>query len=57
MPVFIVQFKSKNPFESWTTLGRYSAEGEATINAARKKAAGALMVRVLNKSQHVIFVT
>jgi hypothetical protein len=53
--VFIVQFKSKNPFESWTTLGRYSAEGEATINAARKKAAGALMVRVVDRWGKITF--
>jgi hypothetical protein len=54
IPVFIVQFKSKNPFESWTTLGRYGTEGEAAINAARKKTAGALMVRVVDRSGEVV---
>jgi hypothetical protein len=49
-----VQFKSKNPFESWTTLGRYGTEGEAAINAARKKTAGALMVRVVDRSGEVV---
>ncbi len=53
--MFIVQFKSKSPFESWTTLGQYGTEGEAAINAARKKASGALMVRVLDRFDKIIF--
>ncbi len=55
MPVFVVQFKSKNPFESWTTLGRYGSVGEATINAAKKKAGGALMVRVVDRWGKITF--
>lgn len=54
--MFRVQFKSKSPVESWTTHGTYGTESEATINATKKKASGALMVRILNKLQHVIFV-
>jgi len=55
--MFRVQFKSKSPIESWTTHGTYGTESEATINATRKKSSGALMVRVLNKINELIFVS
>jgi len=55
--MFRVQFKSKSPVESWTTHGTYGTESEATINATKKKSSGALMVRVLNKINELIFVS
>jgi hypothetical protein len=55
--MYRVQFKSKSPVESWTTHGTYGTESEATINATKKKSSGALMVRVLNKFDELIFVS
>jgi hypothetical protein len=49
------QFKPSNPYQSWSTIGSYSSESEAINNAQRKKAAGALMVRVVTANGNIVF--
>ena len=53
--MFKAQFKTKSPYESWTTLGHYSSESPAISAALAKKNAGALMVRVTDKSGSVVY--
>lgn len=53
--MYKAQFKSKSPYESWTTLGTYGSEGQAVSSAMQKKKRGALMVRVIDKNGGVIF--
>jgi hypothetical protein len=53
--MFKVQFKTKNPFESWTTLGRYGTEEQAISAAMGKKSKGALLVRVTDKNGAVVY--
>lgn len=49
------QFKPNNPYQSWSTIGSYSSESEAISSAQRKKAAGALMVRVVTANGNIVF--
>jgi hypothetical protein len=37
--MYKAQYKAKNAYESWTTIGSYSSEGEALNVAAKKKTA------------------
>ena len=53
--MYKVQFKSKNPFESWSTVGTYGTESTAISAALQKKQKGALLVRVLDKKGSVIY--
>jgi hypothetical protein len=53
--MYKAQFKSKSPFESWTTIGTYGTEGPAVSSAMQKKKKGALMVRVIDKNGAVIY--
>jgi len=53
--MYKVQFKSKNPFEAWTTLGTYGSESSAIASALQKKQKGALLVRVLDKNGSVVY--
>ena len=53
--MFKVQFKSKSPYESWTTLGRYGTESPAISAALAKKNAGAILVRVTDKNGFVVY--
>lgn len=53
--MFKAQYKSKNAYESWSTIGSYGSESEAINSAQRKKNAGALMVRVVTSSGAVVF--
>ena len=48
-------FKSKSPFESWTALGSYGTEAQAISAALRKKNAGAILVRVTDKSGGTVY--
>lgn len=53
--MYKVQYKTKNPFESWTSLGSFSSESQAIAAALNKKQKGALLVRVLNKAGSVVY--
>lgn len=53
--MFKVQFKTKSPYESWTTLGHYGTEAPAISAAIAKKNAGALLVRVTDKKGSVVY--
>lgn len=53
--MYKVQFKSKSPYESWSSLGGGSTEAQAISMALQKKAKGAIMVRVLDKKGRVVY--
>lgn len=53
--MFRAQFKSKSPFESWTTLGTFGNESQAVAAALNKKKKGALLVRVVDKQGSVVY--
>jgi hypothetical protein len=53
--MFKAQFKSKSPYESWTTIGTYGSEAPAVSAAMARKSKGAIMVRVLDKNGAVIY--
>lgn len=53
--MYKVQFKARNPFESWSTLGSYTSESSAISAALQKKQKGALLVRVLDKKGSVVY--
>lgn len=53
--MYKAQFKSKSPFESWTTLGTYGSEESAISAALQRKTRGALLVRVLDKKGSVVY--
>lgn len=53
--MFKAQFKSKSPFESWTTLGTFGSESQAVSAALNKKKKGALLVRVVDKKGSVVY--
>jgi|GEM_PF-3189255 hypothetical protein len=53
--MYKAQFKSRNAYESWTTIGSYGSESAALDSAMRKKQGGAFMVRVVDKNGAVVF--
>ncbi len=53
--MYTAQYKMSNSYEAWTVLGRYGSEAEAVNSAQRRKAAGAAMVRVVNKAGAVVY--
>lgn len=53
--MFKAQFKSKSPYESWTTIGTYGSEAPAISAAMARKKKGALLVRVVDKNNSVIY--
>lgn len=53
--MYKVQFKARSPFDAWAGHGQYGTEAQAINAALRKKTAGALLVRVLDKSGRVIY--
>jgi deoxycytidylate deaminase len=53
--MYKTQYKSRSPYESWNTLGMYTSESNAISSAMLKKKRGALIVRVTNKSGHVVY--
>jgi hypothetical protein len=53
--MYKAQYKTHNPFESWSTLGTYSSEQAAISAALTKKNHGAIMVRVTDKSGSVVY--
>lgn len=53
--MYKAQYKSKSPFESWSTLGTYGTEAQAISSAMQKKKKGALLVRVVDKKGSVVY--
>lgn len=53
--MFKTQYKSRNAYEAWATVGSYGREVEAISSALHKKLKGAVMVRVLNSKGAVIY--
>ena len=55
LEMYKAQYKAKNAYESWTTIGSYGSESEALNVAAKKRNSGALMVRVIDKNGSVVY--
>jgi hypothetical protein len=53
--MYKAQFKSKSPYESWTTLGSYGSEAQAISAAIAKKNRGALLIRVVDKKGSIVY--
>jgi hypothetical protein len=53
--MYKAQFKSRSPYESWTTLGTFGTEAPAISAAMNKKKNGAVLVRVVDKNGAVIY--
>jgi hypothetical protein len=53
--MYKAQFKSRSPYESWTTLGTYGTENAAISAALSKKNAGAVLVRVTDKNGGIVY--
>lgn len=53
--MFKVQYKKNSPYESWTTLGSYGSESQAIASALAKKTKGAILVRVVDKKNSVVY--
>lgn len=53
--MFKAQYKTRSPYESWTTLGMYGTESTAISSAMQKKQRGALIVRVVTANGAVIY--
>lgn len=49
------QFKSKNPYGSWDSIGVYGTEAQAISAALMKKKQGAIMVRVIDKKNRILY--
>jgi hypothetical protein len=54
--MYKTQFKSRSPYESWSTLGTYTTEANAISSALRKKRRGALIVRVTDKLGGLVYI-
>lgn len=53
--MYKAQFKSKSPYESWTTIGSYGNESAAISAALNRKTRGAILVRVLDKKGSIVY--
>jgi hypothetical protein len=53
--MYKAQFKSKSPYESWTTIGSFGNEQGAIAAALNRKQKGALLVRVVDKNGAVVY--
>ena len=53
--MYKAQFKNRSPYESWTTIGSYGTEGPAISAALARKKKGAIMVRVIDKNNSVVY--
>ena len=53
--MFKAQLKRNSPYEKWTTIGSYSSENQAISMAIAKKNAGAVLVRVTDKQNKIVF--
>jgi hypothetical protein len=55
LQMYTAQYKMNNSYAAWTVLGSYGSEAEAVNSAQRRKAAGAAMVRVVNRAGAVVY--
>jgi len=53
--MYTAQYKMNNSYAAWTTIGSYGSEAEAINSAQRRKAAGAVMVRVVDRAGAVVY--
>lgn len=53
--MYKAQYKTKNAYEAWVTIGSYGREVEAISSALHKKLRGAAMVRVVNRRGALIY--
>ena len=53
--MFKVQFKAKSPYGSWQTLGNYGTESQAIAAAIAKKQTGAILVKVTDKKNSIVY--
>jgi hypothetical protein len=53
--MYKAQFKSKSPFESWTSIGTFGTEAAAISAALQKKQKGAILVRVVDNKGAVVY--
>ena len=53
--MYKAQYKTKSPFESWSTHGSYSNENAAIAAALARKNMGVLLVRVVDSKGAVIY--
>lgn len=53
--MYISQYKMNNSYAAWTSIGSYGSEAEAINSAQRRKAAGAVMVRVVDRAGAVVY--
>jgi len=53
--MYKAQYKSKTPYETWSTMGVYGTESAAIAAALNKKTRGALLVRVIDKQNRVVY--
>ena len=53
--MYKTQFKKNTPFEAWSTAGTYAGESQAISSAMRKKQAGAIVVRVIDQNNAVVY--
>lgn len=53
--MYKVQFKAKSPYGSWQTVGNYGTESQAIAAAIAKKRAGAILVRVTDKKNTIVY--
>lgn len=53
--MYKAQFKSRSPYESWTTLGTFGTEASAISAALSKKQKGAVVVRVIDQNGGIVY--
>jgi hypothetical protein len=53
--MYKAQFKTKSPYESWSTIGSYGTEAAAIQAALTRKNKGAILVRVTDSKGSVIY--
>ncbi len=53
--MYKAQFKTKSPYESWTTIGNFGNEQGAIAAALARKSKGALLVRVVDSKGSVVY--
>ena len=53
--MYKAQYKARSPYDSWITIGSYGTEAQAISTALSKKNKGAILVRVLDKQNRVIY--
>jgi hypothetical protein len=54
--MYKVQYKQNNVLEGWTTMGIYGTEQEAIANASKKKRLGAVITRIIDQDNKIVFI-